>query len=309
MDTVADANLTAAVSSAGGLGLLGGGYGNAAWLTAELDQLAESKVRYGVGFITWSLAKNARLLDLVLERKPAAIMLSFGDARQFAESIKQAGPSLICQVQTLAMAREAVAIGADILVAQGAEAGGHGVLRAVSTLVPEIVDAVGPSVPIAAAGGIADGRGLAAALMLGASGVLMGTRFYASREAAVASQAKERVLSAGGDDTARGLVFDIARRRVWPSPFTGRCVRNGFLDRWNGREMELLQKAEEEGEAYVKARDAGNFDVAAVIAGEAVGMIHDIPSAGEIVERTMSEAAQLLRTAATWVEGGNPSVR
>src|SRR5271166_7213280 len=128
-------------------------------------------------------------------------MLSFGDPAPYVEKIKRAGAMVICQVQSVTMARDAVAKGAELLVAQGAEAGGHGVARGTMTLVPAVVDAVGPELPVVAAGGIADGRGLAAALMLGASGVLMGTRFFASEEAAGAQAAKERIRSSTGDET------------------------------------------------------------------------------------------------------------
>jgi len=211
MDVVADARLTAAVSGAGGLGILGGGYGNEQWLARELDLLAGSQARFGVGFITWSMAKQPKLLDLVLERKPAAVMLSFGDPKPFVERIQRAGAIAICQVQSIALAQEAVAAGADILVAQGTEAGGHGAARGLVTLVPEVIDAIGTDIPVAASGGIADGRGLAAALTLGASGVLMGTRFYATPEAAGADAAKNRIRAATGDDTLRSIVFDITR--------------------------------------------------------------------------------------------------
>ena len=189
MDLVSDAKLTAAVSAAGGFGILGGGYGDADWLARELDALGRSGARFGVGFITWSMAKQPKLLDLALERKPAAVMLSFGDPQPFADRIKRSGARLICQIQSVALAKEAVACGADVLVAQGTEGGGHGASRGVVSLVPEVVDAVGTKVPVVAAGGIADGRGLAAALMLGASGVLLGTRFYATEEAAGAQAA------------------------------------------------------------------------------------------------------------------------
>ncbi|MEJ8814812.1 nitronate monooxygenase [Variovorax ureilyticus] len=294
MDVVADARLTSAVSAAGGLGILGGGYGDAEWLTREIARLKETQVRFGIGFITWSLAKQPHLLDLALESAPAAIMLSFGDAAPFAEPVKRSGAALICQVQTLDMARKAVSVGADILVAQGTEAGGHGASRATLTLVPELVDAIGPDVPVVAAGGIADGRGLAAALMLGASGVLMGTRFYATKEAAVAAEAKARVQRATGDETARGLVFDIVRKRVWPVPFTGRCLRNALVERWTGRELELVRHADEEHAKFLAAREAGDFDIAAVIAGEAAGLVRDIPSAREVVERVSRDAEALL---------------
>ena len=296
MDQIAGGLLAAAVSAAGGLGLIGGGYGDAEWLTREFEAAGMSRV--GVGFITWSLAKRPALLDLALERRPAAVMLSFGDPAPYVENIKLAGATLICQVQSVAMARDAVAKGADVLVAQGAEAGGHGVARGTMTLVPAVVDAVGTDTPVVAAGGIADGRGLAAALMLGASGVLMGTRFYASEEALGHPAAKERILRAGGDDTVRSSVFDISRRVAWPAPFTGRGLRNAHTDRWLGREADLLRQIEVEAARYAAAREANDFDVAVVIAGEAVEFINDVPPAAIIVERMVSEAARLLGAAA-----------
>ena len=294
MDRVADARLTAAVSAAGGFGILGGGYGDQQWLSQELDLLERSKARFGVGFITWSMAKQQKMLDLALERKPVAIMLSFGDPKPFADRIRRTGAILICQIQSIALAKEAVAAGADILVVQGTEAGGHGASRGLISLVPEVVDAIGTGVPIVAAGGIADGRGLAASLMLGASGILMGTRFYASREAAGAQAAKELIREASGDDTLRSIVFDISRRNVWPAPFTGRCLRNSHTERWFGREIELMRHLDEESAKYAAAREAGDFDIAAVIAGEAAGLIHDIPTARDVIKRVVHEASDLL---------------
>jgi nitronate monooxygenase len=160
------------------------------------------------------------------------------------------------------------------------------------------VDAFGTDAPIAAAGGIADGRGLAAAMMLGASGVLMGTRFFATQEAAAPRAAKERVMAAGGDDTLRSIVFDISRRNVWPAPFDGRCLRNGHAERWVGREVELMQHQEREAAKYAVAREHEDFEVAAVIAGEAAGLVRDIPAAGEVVQRIVADARKVLaRTA------------
>lgn len=294
MDLVADAHLTAAVSAAGGLGILGGGYGDAAWLTRELDLLAQSSARFGVGFITWSLAKQPHLLDKVLERKPAAVMLSFGDPRPFVELIKRAGVPVICQVQSLALAEQAVAAGADVLVAHGTEGGGHGASRGLMTLLPEIVDAIDASVPVVAAGGIADGRGVAAAMMLGASGALLGTRFYATAESAGAPAAKRRICAATGDDTVRSIVFDISRRNVWPSPFAGRCLLNAHTARWLGREVELLQHIDVEAARYNSAREAGDFDTAAVIAGEASGLIREVLTVSEVMQKIVNEAGALL---------------
>jgi nitronate monooxygenase len=138
MDVVAGGKLASAVSSAGGLGLIGGGYGDADWLKREFDLAGNARV--GCGFNTWSLAKQPELLAVVLDRRPAAVMLSFGDPSPFASRLRQAGVKLICQVQSLAQAKEATACGADIIVAQGTEGGGHGASRGTMTLVPEIVD-------------------------------------------------------------------------------------------------------------------------------------------------------------------------
>jgi nitronate monooxygenase len=302
MDVVADARLTAAVSAAGGLGILGGGYGDEQWLSRELDLLENSQTRFGVGFITWSMAKQTRLLDLVLERKPAAVMLSFGDPAPFIARIKRAGAVVICQVQTIALAKQAAAAGSDILVAQGTEAGGHGASRGLVTLLPEVIDAIGTEIPVVASGGIADGRGLAAALMLGASGVLMGTRFYATPEAAGAQAAKNRIRAATGDDTLRSIVFDISRSNVWPAPFTGRCLRNEHLERWYGREVELMRHLDEESTRYIAARANGNFDIAAVIAGESAGLVSEISPVREVVDRIVRDASRLLARGRPQVE-------
>jgi nitronate monooxygenase len=294
MDGIAGARLTAAVSTAGGFGILGGGYGHKAWLEQETAKLASLKAPFGIGFITWSLAKQPDLLDIALKARPRAIMLSFGDPKSFAPRIKATGALLICQVQDEAMARQALEAGADILIAQGTEAGGHGAARTTLDIVPAIVDLAAGRVPVAAAGGLADGRGLAAMLMLGASGVLLGTRFYASQECDGAEEAKKRICFASSGNSVRGIIFDLSRNNVWPAPFSGRCLINDHARRWIGREVELLQNVSAVAADYAAAKAAGNFDIAAVIAGEAVGLIHDIPPAAEIVDRMVTEADQLL---------------
>jgi nitronate monooxygenase len=294
MDVIAGARLVAAVSGAGGFGILGGGYGDKAWLEQETAKFRELAAPFGVGFITWSLARQPELLDIALEPGPRAIMLSFGDPASFAARIKAAGARLICQVQNEDMARQALDAGADILVAQGSEAGGHGASRTTIDIVPAIVDLAAGRVPVVAAGGIGDGRGLAAMMMLGAAGVLLGTRFYASLEADGPEEAKKRICAASSGDTVRGIIFDLSRNNVWPAPFTGRCLVNDHARRWIGREVELLQNVHAVAAEYAAAKAAGNFDVAAVIAGEAVGLIHDIPPAAEIVERIVTEADQIM---------------
>ena len=260
----------------------------------ETAKLANVSDPFGIGFITWSLARQPELLDIALAACPRAIMLSFGDPMPFAPRIKSSGALLICQVQTEDMARQALDAGADILIAQGTEAGGHGASRTTLDIVPAIVDLVAGRVPVAAAGGIGDGRGLAAMMMLGASGVLLGTRFYASQECDGSEEAKRRICAASSGNSVRGIIFDLSRNNVWPAPFTGRCLINDHARRWIGREVELMQNINVVAKEYAAARAAGNFDIAAVIAGEAVGLIHDIPPAGEIVDRIVTEADQIL---------------
>ena len=206
MAAIAGARLVEAVGKAGGFGILGGGYGDKGWLEQETAKLKNAKVPFGIGFITWSMAKQPELLDIALAAKPHAVMLSFGDPKPFGARIKAAGSLLICQVQSEDMAKEALDAGADILIAQGTEAGGHGASRTTLDIVPAVVDVAAGRVPVVAAGGLADGRGLAAMLMLGASGVLLGTRFYASVECEVDEEAKQRICAATGGSTARGVV-------------------------------------------------------------------------------------------------------
>ena len=311
MDLVADGNLTLAVSRAGAFGILGAGYGNASWLARELDVLADRRgadaVRFGVGFITWSLARQPALLDQALEAKPDAVWLSFGDPAPFVGRIKAAGALVICQVQSEAMAVDAVDKGADIIVAQGSEAGGHGISRGSFALVPAVVDRVGHKVPVVLAGGVADGRGLAAALMLGAHGVVIGTRFYACKDAAGRPEAKARIVAASGDDTVRSVVFDVSRENVWPAPYTGRCLVNAHTRKWAGREFDLMRHWHEEKAAYLAARDNADFDIAAVIAGEAVSLIDDVPTAADIVARIVAEASDLVTGAGARDNEGRPS--
>jgi nitronate monooxygenase len=277
--------------------LIGGGYGDAEWLKREFA--ASGNARVGCGFITWSLARKSDLLELVLAHAPAAVMLSFGELAPFARRIKAAGVLLICQVQTLALAREAVAVGADVIVAQGAEAGGHGIERTTFTLVPEIADYLAGAAPdtvLAAAGGVADGRGLAAALMLGADGVLVGSRFWASAEALVPSGFHAAAVAADGDSTIRTTVPDIARRLDWPRPFTIRVMKTRFTMDWHGREVALAEPAtlKREEARHWNAFQSGDVENSGVAVGEAVGLIRDVAPAGEIVRRMVREAGELL---------------
>lgn len=296
MDLVSGARLATAVTTAGGLGLIGGGYGDAEWLKREFAAAAGTRV--GCGFITWSLARHPEVLDVALEHQPAAVMLSFGDPAPFANRIRAAAVPLLCQVHTLDQARQALDAGADVVVAQGGEAEGHGVgMRSTFTLVPDVANLIAnrsPRTLLLGAGGVADGRGLAAALALGADGVLVGTRFWATEEAVVPVRAHTRAVAADGDETIRTNVYDIVRTYDWPAEYNGRVLRNRFIDRWHGREAELTAHLAEAADEFRDAVSQQDFDIANMIVGEGVGLVQEILPAGEVVRRMTQDAADRL---------------
>ena len=296
MDQVAGGRLAAAVTTAGGLGIIGGGYGDSAWLQNQFD--AAQQARYGVGFITWSLARSPGLLEVALARQPETIFLSFGVPGPFVDRIHRANVSLTCQVHTLEQARQALDAGADVLVAQGREAGGHGMsARSTFTLVPEVADLVAQrsaQTPVVAAGGIADGRGLAAALALGADGVLLGTRFWACQEALVTPQAHQRALQVNGDSTLRTQIYDLVRQRDWPAGYDARLVTNAFITAWHGKESALLARLPEAVSDFHQAVATQDFEVITPLVGEAVGLIRHAPSAADIMTGMVGDAARIL---------------
>jgi nitronate monooxygenase len=300
MGSAAGGKLAAAVTHAGGLGMLGSGYADEKAIRRELSEAGNARV--GIGFITWALDKNPAALDVALDARPAALMLSFGDPSPYTSRIKATGTKIICQVQTLEQARQAAAAGADVIIAQGRDAGGHsGMTRGTMGLVPAVVDAVAP-IPVVAAGGIADGRGLAAALSLGAAGVSMGTRFTATRESLWDQAMKDKAVASGGDQTAQTRVFDIVRAAAWPAIYPGRALRNDFFDRWQGKE-EALEAQQKQVEPSYTASPADDFSQRVVWAGEGVDLVHDIPSAREVIERIVEQAASVLQGGAALVRG------
>jgi nitronate monooxygenase len=304
MALVTGARLAGAVSAAGGLGILGGGYcgtlGGEPDLADDLAQLAGQ--RFGVGFITWALASAPHVLPLALSHRPAFVFLSFGDPRPFAAAIHASGAELICQIQSLHHLDQALEAGATVIVAQGTEAGGHGAGRSTLPLVPEVRDALerrAPGVLLLAAGGVADGRGLAAALMLGADAALVGTRFWASAEALTPDAATDRAIAGSGDDTVRTSAVDALRGVPWPPEFSFRIIRNMLTDEWGGREAEARQQFGSLAREYARARAAGDLSLVATVAGECIGLIRDRPPAQEIVARMVAEALACFARAAT----------
>ncbi|MBF6333864.1 NAD(P)H-dependent flavin oxidoreductase [Nocardia transvalensis] len=285
--------LAAAVANSGGLGLIGAGSGDREWLRREAD-IARTRTRmpWGIGLLTWAIDVDA--VAFALEFEPAAVMLSFGDPRPFAQRVHDSDAKLILQVTDLDEARRAVDAGADVIVAQGSDAGGHCGQNGIGTLsfVPAVVDVAG-SIPVLAAGGIVDGRGLAAALTLGAAGALIGTRFQASHEAIVSAEVSRALLAARGEDTEINRTLDIARGAPWPSRYPARTLRNAFLDQWRDRDDELRADTTAQQE-YRAAADHNDLNVVPVWASQAVGLVTTVESAEDIVAAVVAEAERAL---------------
>jgi nitronate monooxygenase len=295
MTGTATARLAAAVSEAGGLGMIGTMAQAPDWLEAQVaDVRRGTDSSFGIGFVQWALDKNPALWEAGLRLQPHVVSLSFGSPEVHIERAKMAGIHVLYQAQTVELARRAAAAGADAVVAQGTEAGGHTGFVSTLPLVPAVVDAIHP-VPVIAAGGIADGRGVAAALMLGAEGVWMGTRFVASVEAQAHTNAKQRVIDARTGDTVLTHVFDIAQGMDWPEQHPGRAILNGFTGRWHGREQELREAVDYERRVVAGAVAGGDMEFAPVYAGEASGLIASVRPAGEIVRDLFEEAEAILR--------------
>lgn len=312
MASTAAGTLAAAVSNAGALGMLGGSTSSAApaggeplgaWLRREI-QVARSLTSrpFGVGFIsTQRQANGERSVDtlqaVALDEGVTIIMHSFAVYHELiAEAIRR-GARVICQVQTLAMAREALDAGASALVAQGNDGGGHVGAIGTMSMVPAVVDVAG-GVPVIAAGGIADGRGLAAAFMLGAQGANIGTRFYASGEADAPAYVHERLVSATTDDTVWTRSFDIVRNADFGPTVAGRVVKNAFTDEWHAREAEARANAPGLAHQLHAAREAGDASIASVWSSSAVSLIRDVEPAGAIVRNICAEAEQIMRSRA-----------
>lgn len=298
MGGVSGGALAAAVSNGGGLGLVGGGRSDPAWLNRELAIVTEQTDRpWGAGLLSWAVTPAT--VEHLLSYRPHAVLLAFGDPRPLAEPVKAAGVPLIIQVTDLGEAREALEVGADLIVAQGEEAGGHGGGRATLPFVPIVVDLAAPT-PVLAAGGIADGRGLAAALALGACGALIGTRFLATFEALTAPSVVKAILEGAGEDTERNRVLDIAMGAGWPARYPGRALRSAFVDQWRGREAEL-ERDEAAKDEYRAAFKRGDEAALPVWASEAIDLITEMASATDLVGAIASDAEQALARAVTLV--------
>ena len=295
MAGTATGELAAAVSEAGGFGMIGGtNPGGAEWLREQI-RIARSLTSrpFGVGFIS-AFPDTQELARVALDEGVAAINHSFADPTPFVGDTHAAGAKLFVQVQTLALAITAAQAGADVIIAQGGEAGGHAGALGTFALLPAVVDAVAP-IPVVAAGGIADGRGLAAALLLGAQGAWMGTRFVTSHEWGGSSWEQEAVLAATSDDTVQTRLYDVIGERPFPAENPDRMLRNAFIDRWTGRESEIPAHRDALKAEIAAGNERADLAVAGVSAGVAAGLITSARPAGDIVRSIVQEAEDLLR--------------
>ena len=288
--------LVAAVSNAGGLGTLGIARTPDDQIPNDIAAIrAATPAPFGVNFLLF-LARDTAI-DAALAARPPVFSAAWARADQDLSAVfgraHEAGSLVMYMAGTVPEALRARAAGADVIVAQGTEGGGHVGWMATMTVLPMIVDAAG-STPVLAAGGIADGRGLAAALALGAQGALLGTRFLATRESPLHPHFKQAVVDSDGHDTFLTEIPDIARNTVWPGAMA-RSRRNGFIERWVGREWELRARQPEAAAALQKATETGDADNAALLIGQDAGLIRDIPPAAAIVERIVAEAEALLK--------------
>ncbi|MGH9740688.1 MAG: NAD(P)H-dependent flavin oxidoreductase [Candidatus Acidiferrales bacterium] len=304
MAFVSGGALAAAVSRSGGLGIVAGGYCGTTTGEAPLDaELTVAKSgKFGVGFITWALQRAPEMLSKSLRYSPFCVFLSFGDPTLFAAEIAKAGALLICQVQRLEQIETALKAGAAAIVVQGTEAGGHGASRSTFPFVPEAADYLkrrSPETLLLAAGGVADGRGLAAALMLGADGVVVGTRLWASAESLTPQAHIEKASAATGDSTIRTKAFDALRGVPWPEEYSFRFLKNKVTDEWADREAEAFRAYGTLSEKYVEARSRNDLNTVPVVCGEAVGLLKDRPTAESIVTSMVSEAADHLQRGGT----------
>ncbi len=301
MGYVTGGSLAAAVSRAGGLGLVGGAYAGIVGGEPDLETeigLAKTE-KFGVGFISWALEREPRMLATALRHSPLCIFLSFfDDPAPFARAVRDAGAVLICQVQFLSQIEPALKAGAEVIVVQGTEAGGHGGNRSTLPFVPEAADYLkrrSAETLLLAAGGIADGRGLAAALMLGADGVVVGTRLWASAEALTPHAYTDKAIGKTGDSTVRTKAVDALRGLQWPTQYSFRVLKNKLTDEWAEREGEAFRAYGALSEEYTRARAQNDLDMVGVACGEAVGVLKDRPPAESIVKSMAAEAACLLR--------------
>ncbi len=295
MGSIYSPALVAAVSNAGGLGAMG-----CHNLAPERIQKAAAAIReqtnkpFALNFLIFSAEEES--FAAALAGRPPHMAFAWPRADQDIKTYVDRAHDAGCKVTFMAggvpEAVRAAEAGADVIVTQGTEAGGHVSWMTSLTLLPMVVDAVAP-VPVLAAGGFVDGRGLAAALALGAQGILLGTRFLASEESPLHANFKQAIVDSDGHDTVLTEIPDIAAGIVWPGAMS-RARRNRFIERWMGREWALRQHRAEALAGLVAARKSGDIDEGSLSMGQDAGLINEILPAGEIVRRIAEEAEAIV---------------
>ncbi|HEX8068069.1 MAG TPA: nitronate monooxygenase [Thermoleophilaceae bacterium] len=286
--------LVAAVSEAGGIGSIGAVFGSADHVRDQIERVRALTDRpFVVNHVVPALDEEA--LDATLEARPAAVSLALGDPGDLVERIHDAGSRVIHQVHTVGQAREAAERGVDVVIAQGSEAGGQGMVEGVGAmaLVPQVVDAVDP-IPVLAAGGVADGRGLAAALVLGAAGVNVGTRFLASEEAAADGAWKQLILDSESEQAVRFETWASIMPRAGGYDVVPRVVRTEFVAEWESRPDDAAREADRLRGAIQAAIQERRPHELTPFTGQTAGLVHDVLPAGEIVRSMVAGAEAAL---------------
>ena len=296
MSTHTTPEMVAGVSNAGGLGILGCAGMSPQAVARNAEEIrALSDRPFGMNLLLFMA--NDEAVSAVLAASPSVFSTAWGfpqaDLAALFSRAHEGGAKVSHMASTVAEAERAVEAGADVIVAQGTEGGGHVGVMGTMPLVRMVVNAVAP-VPVVAAGGVADGAGLAAALALGAEGVLLGTRFLASPESPLSADKKQAILDSDGHNTALTEIPDLISGRVWPGAYA-RTTRNRLIEDWMGREGELRYRRAEVAALVQEAHQAGDPDNSVMYTGQTAGLINDIQPVSTIVQNIVAEAEAILR--------------
>ncbi len=287
MAGIADANLAAAVSNAGGLGVIGSGYATKDWIREEIKR-TRSLTRKPFALNIMLLNPEAEMIgEVAMEEKVEVIITGAGSPGKYIPAWKSCGIKVIPVIPSASIAQRVAKMGADAVIAEGGEAGGHIGEMNTMALIPQVVDAV--DIPVIAAGGIGDGRGLAAALMLGATGVQIGTRFLVAYECNVARAYKEKILQAKDTST-------MVTGRATGHPV--RVIKNQLA-----REFQRLEKINASPEEYEKigkgslyrAAKEGDMEMGSIMAGQIAGLVQKEQSCKEIIEEIFIQAEKIIK--------------
>lgn len=287
--------LVAAVSNAGGLGTLGVTGLSATQVTESIAAIRSATEKpFGINYLLFRVNEDGFAAGLAA--RPSVVAFAWArsdqDLQPYIQRVHDAGLLVMYMAGHVSEAVRAAESGADIIVAQGTEGGGHVGWMASMVLLPMILDAVAP-LPVLMAGGVADGRGLAAALALGADGVLLGTRFLATEESPIHPNFKQAIVDSDGHDTVISELPDVANGTIWPGAMS-RAKRNRFFERWSGQEWLMRQAQGDVSDSLAAARAAGDVENAILFYGQDSGLINTILPAHEVISSMVSQAEEII---------------